>query len=278
MNDSYLFIIPEKGALSLRWAKDIGKNLFIIFEKKYKIDSYITNNNLLQKDDEKELNNTLLNVIQTYSSMIEKAATTVDIYRSYSYLYSKIQQSLHLSSFDMRNCFSFQHPQKIWNELIRENCEEYSNIEENQIKTLCPSAPSYIDKKLQDVLGANYYTLLGFAMLTLFTKDNKVYQYFLTIYSDTIGKEIYEQIEKWTKIRITREQKIYSDDKKKLPLLFQDIQEEYEKWKNSNFEYTVFICKLLRELRLAVLSFYKNITVWNKEFDFCKKLSEIKLD
>ena len=115
-------------------------------------------------------------------------------------------------------------------------------------------------------------------MLTLFTKDNKIYQYFLTIYSDTIGKEVYEQIEKWTKIRITREQKIYSDDKKKLPLLFQDIQEEYEKWKNSNFEYAVFICKLLRELRLAVLSFYINITVWNKEFDFCKKLSEIKLD
>lgn len=83
MNDSYLFTIPEKGALSLRWAKDISKNLFIIFEKKYKIDFYITNNNLLQKDDEKELNNTLLNIIQTYSSMIEKAATTVDVYRSY---------------------------------------------------------------------------------------------------------------------------------------------------------------------------------------------------
>ena len=278
MNDSYLFTIPEKGALSLRWAKDISKNLFIIFEKKYKIDSYITNNNLLQKDDEKELNNTLLNIIQTYSSMIEKAATTVDVYRSYSYLYNKIQQSLYLDTFDMRNCFGFQHPQKIWNELIRENCEEYSNIEESQIKTLCPAAPSYIDKKLQDILGANYYTLLGFAMLTLFTKDNKIYQYFLTIYSDIIGKEVYEQIEKWTKIRITREQNIYSDDKKKLPLLFQDIQEEYEKWKNSNFEYAVFICKLLRELRLNVLSFYKNITVWNKEFDFCKKLSEIKLD
>lgn len=278
MNDSYLFTISEKGALSLRWAKDISKNLFIIFEKKYKIDSYITNNNLLQKDNEKELNNTLLNIIQTYSSMIEKAATTVDVYRSYSYLYNKIQQSLHLNTFDMRNCFSFQHPQKIWNELIRENCEEYSDIEESQIKTLCPAAPSYIDKKLQDILGANYYTLLGFAMLTLFTKDNKIYQYFLTIYSDTIRKEVYEQIEKWTKIRITREQNIYSDDKKKLPLLFQDIQEEYEKWKNSNFEYAVFICKLLRELRLNVLSFYKNITVWNKEFDFCKKLSEIKLD
>lgn len=278
MNDSYLFTIPEKGALSLRWAKDISKNLFIIFEKKYKIDFYITNNNLLQKDEEKELNNTLLNIIQTYSSMIEKAATTADVYRSYSYLYNKIQQSLHLDAFDMRNCFGFQHPQKIWNELIRENCEEYSNIEENQIKTLCPSAPSYIDKKLQDILGANYYTLLGFAMLTLFTKDNKIYQYFLTIYSDTIGKEVYEQIEKWTKIRITREQNIYSDDKKKLPLLFQDIQEEYEKWKNSNFEYAIFICKLLRELRLDVLSFYKNITIWNKEFDFCKRLSEIKLN
>ena len=70
---------------------------------------------------------------------------------------------------------------------------------------------------------------------------------------------------------------IYLQFQKKV-LLFQDIQEEYEKWKNSNFEYAVFICKLLRELRLAVLSFYKNITVWNKEFDFCKKLSEIKLD
>lgn len=279
MNDSYLFTIPEKGALSLQWAKDISKNLFIIFEKESEINSYITNNNLFQKDNEKKLNNTLLNVIQTYSSMIEKAATTADIYRSYLYLYNNMQQFLQMDSFDMNICFNLQRPQKIWNDLLRRNCDEYSDIkEESQIKALCPSAPSYIDKKLQDILGANYYTLLGFAMLTLFTKDNKIYQYFLTIYSDTIGKEVYEQIEKWTKIRITREQKIYSDDKKKLSLLFQDIQEEYEKWKNSNFEYAVFICKLLRELRLAVLSFYKNITVWNKEFDFCKKLSEIKLD
>ena len=83
MNDSYLFTIPEKGALSLQWAKDISKNLFIIFEKESEINSYITNNNLFQKDNEKKLNNTLLNVIQTYSSMIEKAATTADIYRSY---------------------------------------------------------------------------------------------------------------------------------------------------------------------------------------------------
>ena len=37
MNDSYLFTIPEKGALSLQWAKDISKNLFIIFEKESEI-------------------------------------------------------------------------------------------------------------------------------------------------------------------------------------------------------------------------------------------------
>lgn len=245
----------------------------------HEIDFYITNNNLFQKDNEKELNNILLNAIQVYSSMIEKATTTADIYRCYSYLYNKIQQSLHLDSFDMRNSFNLQHPQRIWNDFIKKNCNEYKDVkEENQIKTFCPSTPPYIDKKLQDILGANYYTLLGYAMLTLFTKDNRTYQYFLTVYSGVVGKELYEKIEKWTKIRISKEQKIYSDDRRKLSDLFQNIQEEYNEWKNSNFEYAVFICKLLRELRLTILSFYKNATVWNKEFDLCQKLLEIELN
>lgn len=281
MDDKELFSLKDNGILSKEWAQKISDQYQYLLSKRVEgLNHHITK--ALTKEEKKEvaLLENLLELFCSFENKIKESATAIDIYEDYKTLYRSVADACGYTVPEVYYFLKLPYPFHIWEKFLQENSVEY-NEASNDDKSFFGKAQGVsfqINKTMRDIMDDNYYTLMALAMCRIFTRDDALYNYFMSIYSTETGECLFLEMKKWFIIRVTKEGKLYSNATAMLRNFCNNFQQDYSRWKKSKAEYAEFICAVLKEMRAILINMFKETSVWNSNYDVYRTLLKAEVD
>ena len=287
MINEKLFTTPlKRGTLSIEWAKNISRRLSFLIKTRLESEDYI-NCYLHIFTIEKEENRCeqAQKILERYDSTLrdiekENIGTPSNIFHNYLFLMDGFKNIFEASEKDLLYYFKIQPLARVWEDFIMENCKEYSEtIAKQETYSFLVESSEELKEELQSILGGNYLTLPAMGMLKLFSHDKEAYEYFLSIYSTETGTYLYKEIKEWFLIHLTKDGRLYSYSTTKQSFINFCLRFFREKasWKRSKEQCADFVCKLMEEMRLILLSSSReDITIWNDDYECLQAISKLE--
>lgn len=281
MDNKELFSLRDNGILSKEWAQKINDQYQYLLSKRIEgLNSYATK--ALTKEEKKKITSlkNLLKLFCLFENKIKDAKTAIDIYEDYETLYYSVAEACGYTFSEVYYFLKLPYPFHIWEKFWQENSTEYNETlsEDKSFFGKAQGVLFQISKTMRDIMDDNYYTLMALAMCRIFTHDDALYNYFMSIYSTEKGECLFLEMKKWFIIRVTKEGKLYSNATAMLRNFCNNFQQDYSRWKKSKAEYAKFICAVLKEMRAILINMFKETSVWNSNYDVYRTLLKAEVD
>lgn len=280
-DDKELFLLPDDGILSKEWAQKINDQYQYLLSKRIEGLNFYTTK-ALTKEEKKEITllENLLKIFSLFENKIKESKTAIDIYEDYRTLYYNVADTCGYRFSDVYYFLRMPYPFHIWEKFLQESSTEYNETlkDDKSFFGKAHGVSFQVSKTMRDIMDDNYYTLVALAMCRIFTRDDVLYNYFMSIYSTETGKQLFLEMKDWLIIRVTKEGKLYSNATAMIRNFYNNFQHDYSHWKKSKKEYAEFIRAVLKEMRVILINMYKKASIWNSNYEAYQTLLRAEVD